>query len=840
MPAFTTASLIAFGIKMAASAILSIGARMIMSLFTPQQSSHGGELPTAKDPGTTLTLRRPAEPKNIVFGTTRVQGNIIFAHCTHDNYMLHLVIEWAGWKVSGYGELYFNDEIVPLLGGLATGKYASLVGVNDYFGDDDQLANSNLIGYAPDKWTAAHRGRGVAYSYINLVWDAAKFPQGLPNIWRVVRGMPMFDPRTGTTAYSENAALAIAAWLNNKRFGRGIPYAEMNLERLEIAANICDELVTLANGSTEKRYTCNGVLTADTPFVDNLEKVLSASLGRTHFVGGEWQIDASAWKEPEFPPFELKDFRDGFSVQTLLPKSEAFNAVKGSFRNPARLWQKDDFPAITSAAYEAEDGGDREFKDTYLEMTNSATMAQRLARIDLRRARQPLSFVAPMKLRGLRAQVGDVESFTIPQLGWVAKPFEVVSTSMVLGYAPGDDGGQQGIIGIDLSLRETAEFIYARTTDEEQLLDPAPNTNLPNLFNPLPPSNLVVTEDLYETRGSAGVKARATLAWQASPDAFVERYLPMYRVSGTTEWIKRPIVEGLNTTIDDIEPGQWEFAIAGVNRARVKSPIVTYAVEIKGLLAKPAAPTGVSGRVLASIVLAEWNPAPDADLDVRIGGQMIVRHSPILVGATWETASQVGFFSGSSGGGVMPALAGTYLFKWRDSSKQLSETAASWVVEHVSTGEWSLLEQRVEQPLFTGAKTNCSVVSSKLSLNVGQTAGSYAFSSVVDLAAAYAVKVTGVVDASVTLASNLWDSAELVDSPELWDGQFSGTEASAVLMMRKTNDDPGGSPTWTAWTPLTVSELSGRAFQFRLDLASINTDYGIEIQELAIAIETRA
>lgn len=839
MPAFTTASLIAFGIKMAASAILSIGARMIMSLFTPQQASYGGELPTAKDPGTTLTLRRAAEPKNIVVGTTRVQGNIVFAHTTHNNHMLHLVIEWAGWKVSGYGDLYFNDEIVPLSGGLATGKYASLVGVNDYFGDDDQLANPNLIGYAPDKWTAAHRGRGVAYSYINFVWDREKFPQGLPNIWRVVRGMPMFDPRTGTTGYSDNAALAIAAWLNNKRFGRGIPYGEMNLERLEIAANICDELVALANGSTEKRYTCNGVLKADTPFVDNLEKVLSASLGRAHLVGGTWQIDVSAWKEPEFPPFELKDFRDGFSVQTLLPKSEAFNAIKGAFRNPARLWQKDDFAAITSAAYEAEDGGDREFKDVYLEMTDSATMAQRLARIDLRRARQPLSFVAPMKLRGLRAQVGDVETFTIPELGWVAKPFEVISTVMVLGYAPGDDGGQQGIIGIDLHVRETAEFIYDRTTDDEQLQDPAPNTNLPNLFNALPPSNLVVTEELYETRGSAGVKARAKLAWQASPDAFVERYLPMYRASGETDWIKRPIVEGLNATIDDIEPGQWEFAVAGVNRARVQSPIVTYAVEIKGLLAKPAVPTGVSGRVLASIVLAEWNPTED--LDVRIGGQMIVRHTPVLVGATWEASpTQIGFFPGSSGGGVMPAQAGTYLFKWRDSSKQLSEATASWVVEHVSTGEWSLLASRVEQPLFTGARTNCSVVSSKLALDAGHTSGSYAFSSTVDLGAAYAVKVTGVVDASVTLASNLWDSAELVDSPELWDGEFSGTEAGAVLMMRKTNDDPAGTPAWTAWTPLTVSEVSGRGFQFRLDLTSTNTDYGIEVSELAAIIETRA
>lgn len=416
-------------VSIAISTALSVGTRLIASLFaSPQQASFGGQLQEARDPGATITGRFAAWVKNIVFGTTRVQGNIVFAHCTDNNRLLHLVIEWAGHRVSGYGDLYFNDEIVSLSGGLATGKYAGLVGINDYLGTDDQVANANLIGYAPDKWTPAHRGRGVAYSYINLNWDRNKFPQSLPNIWRVVKGMPLYDPRTGTTAYSENAALAIAAWLNNARFGRGVPYAEIYGPALEAAANICDEEVTLANGSTEKRFTCNGVLKADTAFVDNLEKILSASLGRAMLIGGDWVIEAAAWKEPEFPPFELKDFREGFSVQTLMPKSVAFNAVKGAFRNPARLWQKDDFPAITSAAYQAEDGGDREFKDVYLEMTNSATMAQRLGRIDLRRARQPITFTAPLKLKGMRARVGDVEIRIAPSC-WCCATISVAARS---------------------------------------------------------------------------------------------------------------------------------------------------------------------------------------------------------------------------------------------------------------------------------------------------------------------------------------------------------------------------------------------------------------------------
>ncbi|MBR2819850.1 MAG: hypothetical protein IKE60_34590 [Reyranella sp.] len=826
--------LISIGVSIA----LSVGMKLIQSLFAkPQQESYGGQLQSA-DSGTKVLLRRAGEPKNIVFGTTRVQGNIVFAHSTHNNYLLHLIVEWAGHQISGYGDLYFGDELVSLSSGAATGKYASLVYLNDYLGTDDQLANPNLMGYAPDKWTAAHRGRGVAYSYITLLWDRNKFPQGLPNMWRVLRGMPLYDPRTGTTGYSDNAALAVAAWLNNKRFGRGVPYSEIDLDALAVAANVCDEVVPLADGTTEKRYTCNGVLKANTPFIDNLEKLLSASLGRASFIGGKWVIDAAAWKEPEFSAFTLGDFRDGFSLQTLQPKSESFNAIKGQFYNPARNYQKDDFPAITSAAYEAEDGGDREFKDVFLEMTNSGTMCQRIARVDLRKVRQPIAFSAPMKLRGMRSQVGDVEPFTIPYLGWSTKPFEVKATKMILGFAPGDTTGQMGIIGVDLELRETAEAIYDRDTNEERLQDPAPATNLPNLFEPLPPSSLFAFEEMYDTRSSAGVKVRARLSWVASPDAFVERYLPMMRKVGETDWRKLPVVEGLNATIEDIEPGQWQFAVAGQNLARVLSDPVIYLLEILGLGAPPTEPLGLSGRVLGSIVLFEWNSTPD--LDVRIGGHFVARHTATLVGATWEGAVPIGKpFPGASGGGVLAAVAGTYLFKTRDSSGQYSINTATWVVDQVGTGEWTLLDSLIEHSAFTGAKTACAVSGGKLVLNTGAAAGAYLFSAVIDLGAVISVRVSASMASAIVNINSLWDSDEWVDSEESWDQNVSGNEAGAQVMVRKTNDNPTGAPTWSDWQPLSSAQLVGRGFQFRLDLVSHDLDYTIEVSELVAIIEQR-
>jgi hypothetical protein len=840
-------ALIPILVTVAVSVALSVGMRLISSLFAkPQQASFGGQL--RRDPGSQLTMPRAADAKNIVFGKARVQGNIVFWGTSDNKRILNLIVEWAGHEIDGYEALYFGDEEVPLNGaGAATGKWSTYVFYQDFLGADDQPAASGLIAQMPSKWTSAHRGAGVAYSYIALHRNPALFTQGLPNMWRVVRGKKVYDPRTGTTGYSDNAALAVAAWLNDSKYGRGISYDDMDLDALEAAANVCDETVPLKEGGTEKRYTANGVLRSDTPFVDNLEKLLSASIGKAMFIGGKWTIKAAAWEEPQFPSFTLADFRETFSAQFFQPKADSFNAAKGTFNNPARLWQKDDFPAVISSAYEIEDGGDgngsgREFKDVYLEFTSTASMCQRLVRIDLRKARQPITFTAPLKPKGLRAVPGDVERFTVPLLGWVDKPFEVLAVRHVLGFGPGGDGGNgsgqgMGVIGVDLDLRETAEAIYAWTpTIDESVMDPAPNTTLPDLYDVLPPASLSVGEELYETR-AIGVKARAVLSWGASPDAFVREYQPLWRLQGETEWRRLPRVTGLGTTIDDIAPGNWEFGVAACNRVTESDPLVV-SREIKGLLEPPATPQNVTGVVLGNAVLFDWDPTPD--LDVRIGGSMVVRHAPVLTGASWETATPVGKpFTGASAGGALPCATGTYLFRWRDSSGQYSTGLASWPIEQGNADGWSVLDTLAEDPAFTGAKTDCTETGGKLVLDAGEATGAYRFGPV-DLATVTNVRVTGRIASQVINTNDLWDSAELVDSDEAWDEVVSGNEVSARLWVRKTDDDPAGSPVWGDWTPFLVAEFAARGLQFELRFDAVDTDYGLEVSELDVVVEAKA
>ena len=62
-------------------------------------------------------------------------------------------------------------------------------------------------------------------------------------------------------------------------------------------------------------------------------------------------------------------------------------------------------------------------------------------------------------------------------------------------------------------------------------MDAAPDTDLPDPFSVSAPTNLTQTEELYVTTNGSGVKNRATLAWTASEDSFVQKYEVQYQLS---------------------------------------------------------------------------------------------------------------------------------------------------------------------------------------------------------------------------------------------------------------------------------------------------------------------
>ncbi len=776
----------------------------------------------------TVTPRQAISPWRVIYGRTRVGGVTTYKKVTSGHVYYYMVITLAGHVCEEIEAVYFNDEeITTDVDGYATGKFAGHVRIVKSLGDEVGQPFPDLVTETGGEWSDAHRQTGHCKIAVVLYADNDLFPAGLPNITAIVKGKnDIYDPRDNSTGYSDNPALCIANYLTDSVRGVGAVWADaINETELIAAANVCDETVTLADTTTEKRYTCNGSITVAEKPVDILPKLASAMAGYVTKIGATWNIHAGAYDTPTVTLTQT-DLAGAIGWQSLVSRRESCNGVKGIYVEPGNLWQPGDFPAVVSDTAVAEDGGESIWHDLRLEMTDSGTMAQRIAKIDLLRTRQPLTVSFPGKLSAFRAQPGKTVFLTIEKYGWDAKPFWVAGGTFAINA--------DGTLGYHLSLRETAAAIYDWGTDEEQAIDLAPNTSLPGAFDITAPGTPVISEVLFETTGSAGVKARATMTWTASPDAFVLDYFPEYRISAGT-WITLAPTPGLSADINDIAPGIYEYRVRARSKFGVFSDYsLTTTREVYGLSAVPADLSGFTVIKSAGFALAAWTLS--TDLDVRIGGRAVVRHSPLTSGATWEDGIIVEEFNGDAITGLVPLMTGTYLLKARDSSGNYSTNAVSFVATEGMVSGYTTVATSTQEPTFSGTKTNTTVVSSELQLN-SATSGSYAFAAVVDLTTVETRRFEADIAATSFAITDMFDSrTELMDDWGMFDGG-SIDDCDATLYVAITDDDPAGSPTWSAWMPFFVADFTCRAAKFKLDLIAGDATHNISISTLAVDIK---
>ncbi len=189
---------------------------------------------------------------------------------------------WADYRAKVYFEALLGTH---------TTTFAGMLNGTPYDGN-----TGNLIQPNPNPWTSAHLCSGRTVVFLRLHYNDEVFSGGLPNISFRVRGKnDIYDPRTGTNGYTENAAPCIADYLHSKWGFSAIYSTEIPDDGLIAAANTCDEVVTLASGSTQARYTCDGTFQLSTSRGGVLQNLLTSCGGRITFVGGQFRIWPAAW-----------------------------------------------------------------------------------------------------------------------------------------------------------------------------------------------------------------------------------------------------------------------------------------------------------------------------------------------------------------------------------------------------------------------------------------------------------------------------------------------------------------------------------------------------------------
>lgn len=155
----------------------------------------------------------------------------------------------------------------------STQQRGSIWQVTKHLGAAAQAADADLVAAFPGAWTTDHKLSGVAYIYARLSYDADRWPTGIPVIKAVVKGKLVYDPRSTTTAWSDNPALCIRDYLLDTSLGLGADSTEIDDASFIAAANVCDELVyakpttaidtSTAGNPAQIRSVAHGLRTGD-------------------------------------------------------------------------------------------------------------------------------------------------------------------------------------------------------------------------------------------------------------------------------------------------------------------------------------------------------------------------------------------------------------------------------------------------------------------------------------------------------------------------------------------------------------------------------------------------
>ena len=604
------------------SFVALVGANMAVNkLLAPKMPSYDDPSLASR----TQMVRSPIAARQIIYGQTKVSGVIVYLSTTGSkNEYLHLVIALAGHEVEEIGDVYFNDELALTgAGSAASGRFAGYAEIYKKLGSDTQTVETNLeaatAGLTNGKWTSQHRLLGIAYIYVRLTWDQQVFAGGIPNISAMVKGKQVYDPRTGSTAYSANAALCLRDYLTNSVYGLALNSSEIDDAAFTVAANICDENVQILPASPttyEKRYETNGVVYTSASPDENIGKLLSAMGGLVAYSGGKIIPYAAGYRIPTVTLTD-SDFAGPLSVQTKTSARDRVNAVKGVFVSEKSEWQPTDFPPAVSATLLAQDNGIRYWRDVVLPMTTSSSCAQRLARIELLRGRQEITFTARFRLDAMQVRAGDTVMVTLAKFGWTSKVFEVIDWNFV-------SDGQPPQLAIEMTMRETASTVYDWNVSDEIDVDTTPTTTLPNPFTLGAPTNLSLVADgttqLIQADGTA--LPRIKVAWSAPAEQFIQsggQVVIEYKQGNSTTYLTWSKISGnqeLDYISSDVRIGtSYNVRIYGESYFGVSTSYLSGNITVQKDTTAPNPPTALTANVgTGRAVSLDWADNTEADL----------------------------------------------------------------------------------------------------------------------------------------------------------------------------------------------------------------------------------
>ena len=412
---------------------------------------------------------------------------------------------------------------------------------------------------------------------------------------------------------------------------------------------------------------------------------------------------------------------------------------------------------------------------------------------------------------------------------WLIQTTDILSQQFrVVSVEEGDDGSfSVTALKYNESLYDAIEQDVNLTQRDITNISPSPD----------PVTNLGATEFLYQ-EGSL-VRTGVDITW-SSPILNVSDFVVRYRLNENN--FEKVTTESPSVQIKGLKAGQLEVQVLARSSIGKGSTVTSQTFTLAG---KTAVPGDVQNLTLEPLsynsARLRWDET--VDLDVKVSGKIHIRHSNLTDGsATWSNSTDlIAAIAGNATEATVPLLEGEYLVKFEDDGLRKSATETSIIVDQpVAQTFFGVKTQREDQITptpFTGSKTDTTYDSTYDALILdsdGLTAGTgeYAFTDTLDLEAVYSLDLERRLVSRGIYPADLWDSK--TDNIDTWQDIDGGVvdQVNAELYVRKTDDDPSGTPTYSAWQPLANGTLKARAFQFKTVLTSNDPAQNILVDEL--------
>jgi hypothetical protein len=818
---------------------LQYGTSVLTKALMPQPELRGG------DQGYQITQRGSTMPHQIIYGKTRIAGGIVFQGTTQDNKYLHTVLAFAGHEVEEFETIYFNDEVLTLSGNNVTApaKYAGKVKIVKKLGTTTQTAvTSSDLGVAPpSQWTTDCKLLATAYLYVMLEYDADAFPNGVPEITAIVKGKKVYDPRTGSTAWSDNPALCLRDYItsgkgnsNTTIYNYGISEDIENVDDtlVSTAANVCDHLnyPTLSGGT---RFSTNGAFTTNTTPYDAIQNLSTAMGGLLWYAQGKWRMKPAYYTSPVLDLNE-DDLRSGISVNTRHSRRDNFNVVKGTFRGPESDYQPSDFPQVpilnstTYNTFLAADGGQESVIDIQLPFTDNVTESRRLALITLERNRQQLTVQATFGLRAFQVQVGDIVRLNNTRFGWIDKEFEVVTWDF--GVQPDYD------LLVNMTLREISESVFDDLSDGA--VYESDNTTLPSVFD-VPAVSINTAQD-YRIINEHVTNVLVIDIGSGSPERvdYVEiEYKKStdttYAILGTGDLGRFEILDIETPLATDTTEIFYDIRARAINSFGVKGDFTTKQIEVEADTVGPSAPATFESQLSGGTLFFNWTASTDLDLSYY----KILHNSSTT--AVFEDVGELPIIqkvARPATSVTYPAISGTFFIEPYDKSGNAG-TTASLVIQPSELPELGTSQTDTENPNFAGTKTNIAIATGPnpdelrlASFATAPSTGTYEFTGYLDTGSFRTVRVSTNLTSTRHHANASGGLVNWDDIPNNWDtwpnnwddwsdeNQPYG-DFNVAIYVAATSDDPSGTPTWGAWQ-IAAGEITARAVKFKIEFES--------------------